>query len=152
VNVEDPDWYHGQANNAPDRFVGGRSNSTLRYMAAATMLFHRGVLSLAQCKDVVAFVIADMVVSGEHSMPECMTTVVMAAAGAEPWAATGVHIAAPAATLQVWLALIDDATKQAMFGETRDRLRALLGNPGHDRKVLKVLAILDKALYNHLNG
>ena len=79
VNVNDPAWYHNQANAMPNRFVGGRSNSTGLYMSSATMLFHAGRLTLTDTADVLAFVIADMVVSGEHSMPECMTTVVMAA-------------------------------------------------------------------------
>ena len=147
VNVNDPAWYYQQANAAPDRFVGGRSNSTALYMSSATMLYHMGRLSLADAADVLAFVIADMVVSGEHSMPECMTTVVMAAGSAEPWTATPVNLAAPADTLSVWLQLVNDPTRGGMRTEARASLLRLLANPDPDPKLVKVLTMLLKALH-----
>jgi len=146
VDVNQPDWYYNQANANPDRFVGGRSNSTALYMSSATMLYHSGRLSLADAGDVLAFVIADMVVSGEHSMPECMTTVVMAAGSAEPWTMTPVNLAAPADTLSVWLRLVNDPTRTGMRADARARLLTLLSNPDQDPKLIKVLTMLLKAL------
>ncbi len=130
----------------PDRFVGGRSNSTGLYMSSATMLFHAGRLSIQDAADVLAFVIADMVVSGEHSMPECMTTVVMAAGSAEPWNATPLNLAAATPTLRAWLLLVNAATQQAMLAEARASLLRLLANPAPDPKMVKVLTMLVKAL------
>ncbi|HEX8115516.1 MAG TPA: DUF4157 domain-containing protein, partial [Kofleriaceae bacterium] len=146
VNVNDPAWYYNQQNAMPHRFVGGRSNSTGLYMSSATMLFHAGRLSIQDAADVLAFVIADMVVSGEHSMPECMTTVVMAAGSAEPWTATPLNLAAATPTLRAWLLLVNPATQHAMLAEARASLLRLLANPAPDPKMVKVLTMLVKAL------
>jgi hypothetical protein len=146
VDVSNPAWYYNQANAMPGRFVGGRSNSTALYMSSATMLWYRGRLSAADVLDVLAFVIADMVVSGEHSMPECMTTVVMAAGSSEPWRNTPLNLAAAADTLSVWLRLVADPVQHAMEGEARASLLRLLANPHPDPKLVKVLTILLKAL------
>jgi hypothetical protein len=148
VDVNNVDWYYNQANSNPDRFVGGRSNSTKLYMGAATMLFHEGRLSLAEAMDVLAFVIADMVVSGEHSMPECMTTVAMVAGSSEPWTGTSVNLQNATSALKTWFKLVDDQTKNAMYVDARQKLFILLATIPPDSKLLKVFVILDKMLYN----
>ena len=146
VNVTNPNWYYNQQNSMPNRFVGGRSNSTGLYMSSATMLFHQGRLTLADAKDVLAFVIADMVVSGEHSMVECMTTVVQAAGHAEPWTATPLNLAGALPTLRVWRELVPAATLQAMLNAAQASLLQLCANPNPDRKLVKVMTLLIKAL------
>ena len=146
VNVNNNRWYHDQANRMPNRFVGGRSNSTALYMSSATMLHHQGRLSLAEAADVLAFVIADMVVSGEHSMPECMTTVVMAAGSAEPWTATPLNLAAPTETLAAWLHLVAPGIQAAMKADARASLLRLLADGAPDLKLVKVMTMLVKAL------
>ncbi len=151
VNVNNVDWYYDQANAMPNRFVGGRSNSTKLYMGAATMLFHKNRLTLNEAKDVLAFVIADMVVSGEHSMPECMTTVTKVAGSSEPWTNTDVNLQNASGTLPTWLKLVNANTKNAMYQDARLKLLGLLGNLFHDDKLVKVFVILDKILYNELN-
>jgi hypothetical protein len=146
VNVNDPLWYYNQAASMPNRFVGGRSNSTALYMSSATMLYHANRLSLEDAKDVLAFVIADMVVSGEHSMPECMTTVVMAAGSAEPWTNTPLNLAGATPTLRAWMLLVNDPTKAAMRLEAHASLLRMLGNPHQDLRLVKVMTMLLKEL------
>ena len=152
VNVTQPDWYNRAQEHNADRFVGGRSNSTLNYMQTASRLFQDGRLTVAECLDVAAFVIADMVVSGEHSMQECMTTVAMVAPVAPPWNTQGhLLIGAPTETLRLWLGLVENATGQAMFQQTRQALVALLRNPQAqpDFTLVKVLVALGKQLRNY---
>ena len=146
VNVNNAPWYYNQANAMPNRFVGGRSNSTALYMSSATMLWQEGRLAQPDVFDILAFVIADMVVSGEHSMPECMTSVVMAAGSSEPWTNTPLNLAAATDTLSVWLLLVAPAIQQAMDAEARASLLRLLANPAADPKMVKVLTMLIRAL------
>ncbi len=146
VDVNNPAWYYDQANAMPNRFVGGRSNSTALYMSSATMLFHSGRLSLDDAADVLAFVIADMVVSGEHSMPECMTTVVMAAGNSEPWTQTPINLAGPAQTLAAWLILVPAGIRQALKNDARGAIVRLLNTPAPDLKLVKTLTMLIRAI------
>jgi Domain of unknown function (DUF4157) len=156
VDVTDPSWYFRSQEHNPDRFVGGRSNSTLLYMQTASMLYQLGNLTLAECLDVAAFVIADMVVSGEHSMPECMTTVAMVAPASPPWSQqASLRIDQPTETLTLWLRLVDQGTRQAMYNETVQALTTYLANNSvyhnqFDFALLKVLVALGKQLFNSL--
>lgn len=152
VDVTQHDWYQRGQEHNPDRFVGGRSNSTLNYMQTASRLFQDGRLTAPECLDVAAFVIADMVVSGEHSMQECMTTVAMVAQVSPPWNTQGhLLIAAPTETLRLWLGLVENATGQAMYQQTRQALVGLLRNQQAqpDFTLLKVLVALGKQLHNY---
>jgi len=40
--------------------------------------------------------------------------------------------------------------EQEMLADVQNRLRGLLANPGHDRELLEVLAIVDKQLYDQI--
>lgn len=151
VNVTNPDWYYNSQTDNPGRFVGGRSNSTFLYMKAASVLFQHNQLTVAECLDVMAFVVADMVVSGEHSMPECMTTVVMASENSPPWNNTDLNIQNPEAVLDTWLHMVDDNTEQLMYDKARNGLIQLLQNNNMDYKLFKALVTLGKVLYNDLH-
>ncbi len=151
VNVTNPNWYYDSQQHNPNRFVGGRSNSTLLYLKTASILFQQNQLNLDECLDVMAFVIADMVVSGEHSMPECMTSVVMAARYSPPWNRTALNLAAAQQTLHVWLHLINSGVKQNMYNKTKQSLINLVAPMNQlDAKLIKVLTVLGKQLYNHV--
>jgi len=149
VDVENPNWYYDSQKDNPDRFVGGRSNSTFLYLKTASVLFQRAELTQEECLDVMAFVAADMVVSGEHSLPECMTTIVMAAENSPPWNATTLNVGSAVAALKSWLMMIDDSTLQTMRADARDALIAQLGKAPKDYKLLKNLVILVKVLDSH---
>lgn len=149
VDVTNPDWYYDSQKDRPDRFVGGRSNSTFLYLKTASALFSQQQLTVQECLDVMAFVVADMVVSGEHSLPECMTTVVMAAENSPPWNGEAINIAQPLAALKTWLLLVDDGTRNDMRATARDSLIQILGSGLNDFKLLKVLTILGRALDGH---
>lgn len=151
VDITNGSWFHDSQEHNPDRFVGGRSNSTFLYLKTASILYQRGDISLADAMDVMAFVIADMVVSGEHSMPECMSTVVMAAENSPPWNATALNIQNPQQTLNTWLHLVDDGTEQAMYNRTRNALIAMLQANNMDYKLFKSLVSLGKVLWNDLH-
>lgn len=141
------DWYDREQATKANRFVGGRSNSTLAYMQTVTMLHLAGErLSERTCKEVMAFVIADMVVSGEHSMPECMTTVLIAGRDVEPWKAIIASVGASIETIKAWLLLVEPGVKAGM----RDRVHASLGevlkNDWWDYKLIKAFTIVYKVL------
>lgn len=151
VNVTNPNWYYDSQEHNPNRFVGGRSNSTLLYLKTASILFQQNHLNLDECLDVMAFVIADMVVSGEHSMPECMTSVVMAARYSPPWNGTALNLAAAQQILNVWLLLINGEVKQNMYNKTRQSLIDTIAPMNQlDTKLIKVLTALGKQLYNNV--
>lgn len=145
VDVSDTNWYYELTNAMPDRFVGGRSSSAALYMSAATMLLHEDRLSFDETSDVMAFAIADMVVSGEHSLPECMTSVVMAAGSSQPWQDTPLNLSQETTPLNAWLHLVSPATRDEMRTEARTALLQLLQNPTPDLKVVKGLTMLLKA-------
>ncbi|MFY1671330.1 DUF4157 domain-containing protein [Plantactinospora sp. WMMB334] len=128
VDASDPEWYLKELEHQPGRFVGGRSNSTLNYMQSASLLWQRKKMTSQECIDLIAFVIADMVVSGNHSMEECMTTVVMAAPVSPPWnRILTLLISRPTPTLTLWLTLIDRHTIGSMRDETRETLEKQMG-------------------------
>lgn len=114
-------------------------------MSAATMLLHEGRLSFDETSDVMAFAIADMVVSGEHSLPECMTSVVMAAGSSQPWQDTPLNLSKETTPLTAWLHLVSPETRDEMRTEARTALLQLLANPTPDPKVVKGLTMLLKA-------
>jgi len=142
VDVNDTDWYLQQQEDKPNRFVGGRSNSTQLYLQSATVLYHQGKLSISDAMDVMAFVIADMVVSGEHSMPECMTTLVMAAGTTEPWDKTPMNLEGPKQTMHAWLRLVNSSTKANMKADAENALWRMLADPDHDRRLVRLLGII----------
>jgi len=144
VDVSDPQWYYRLTNAMPDRFVGGRSSSAALYMSAATMLLHEDRLSFDETSDVMAFAIADMVVSGEHSLPECMTSVVMAAGSSQPWQDTPLNLSVETPPLTAWLHLVSPATREEMRTDARAALLQVLANPTPDVKVVKGLTMLLK--------
>jgi hypothetical protein len=148
TDVTNPDWYFNTQAAMAGRFVGGRSNSTLGYMSTGTLLFHQGLLTMEQAKDILAFVIADMVVSGEHSMPECMVTVLQAGAGMAPWKNTGLHVPNAQTALYAWLRLVNAGSKNAMKAQTRQLLVNALRARNWNYELIRVLTILDKVLYN----
>ncbi|MDW4910541.1 DUF4157 domain-containing protein [Streptomyces sp. ADMS] len=156
VNYWEETWYTNAQRDNPDRFVGGRSNSTFNYMQTASWLYQKGRLTEAECLDLMAFVIADMVVSGEHSMQECMTTVAMVAPYSPPWheAKTGLRINAPTETLTLWLRLIETRTRRAMLDETRQSLVDQLKRWSwqRDLTLIQMLVVLGKQLYNNAGG
>lgn len=145
VDVNDTNWYYDLTNAMPDRFVGGRSSSAALYMSAVTMLLHEGRLSFDETSDVMAFAIADMVVSGEHSLPECMTSVVMAAGSSQPWQETPLNLSKETTPLTAWLHLVSPETRDEMRTEARTALLQLLANLTPDPKVVKGLTMLLKA-------
>jgi hypothetical protein len=145
VDVSDTNWYYDLTNAMPDRFVGGRSSSSALYLSAATMLLHEGRLSQDEASDLMAFVVADMVVSGEHSLPECMTSVVMAAGSTQPWQETPLNLSAKTPPLTAWLHLVDPETRNEMKTEARAALAQLLANPEPDQKLVKGLTMVVKA-------
>jgi Domain of unknown function (DUF4157) len=148
AEVTNANWYHERQRSMQGRFVGGRSNSTLGYMSTGTLLYHENLLTLNQAKAIMAFVIADMVVSGEHSLPECITTVIQAGAGMEPWKSTGIHQANNQQALYAWLKLVDRVSKTAMEEKTRQQLVNALRKTTWNYDLLQVLTILDKVLFN----
>ncbi len=151
VDVTNPNWYYDSQQHNPNRFVGGRSNSTLLYLKTASILFQQNHLNLDECLDVMAFVIADMVVSGEHSMSECMTSVVMAARYSPPWNGTALNLTAAQQTLHVWLHLINSGVKKNMYNKTRQSLIDTVAPMNQwDVKLIKVLTALGKQLYNNV--
>lgn len=142
-------WYTEAQNDNPERFVGGRSNSTLNYMQTSSWLFQNDCLTRDECLDLMAFVIADMVVSGEHSMQECMTTVLMVAPWSPPWdGAAGLLINTATATLTAWMQLIEAGTLQAMFDETKQSLADQLERKiwERDLTLIRMLVVLGKQL------
>jgi Domain of unknown function (DUF4157) len=155
VDVTNSSWYYASQEHNADRFVGGRSNSTLNYLQTASMLYQLNDLTLEECLDVAAFVIADMVVSGEHSMPECMTTVAMVAPASPPWSQhrANLTIAQPTETLALWLRLVDQDTRRAIYDETVQALTTYLERFSNtdqwDATLLKVLVALGKQLFNY---
>lgn len=144
VDVSNIDWYYNLSNARPNRFVGGRSSSSASYMSAATMLFHEGRLSFEQTSDVMAFAVADMVVSGEHSLPECMTSIVMAAGSSQPWQDTPLNLSAETPPLTAWLHLVSPAIREEMATDARAALQQLVANPAPDLKLVKGLTMLLK--------
>ncbi|TDD44737.1 hypothetical protein E1263_40130, partial [Kribbella antibiotica] len=145
VDVSDPKWYRELTNAQPDRFVGGRSSSAALYMTAATMLIQEDRLAVDEAQDLMAFAVADMVASGEHSMPECMTSVVMAAGSAQPWQETPLNLSQPTPTLKAWLHLVSPETRDEMRTEARAALGQVLTNPTPDPQVVAGLAMVVKA-------
>ncbi|GAA2628223.1 hypothetical protein GCM10010307_17910 [Streptomyces vastus] len=142
-------WYTQAQKDNPDRFVGGRSNSTLNYMQTSSWLFQNGMLTKDECLDLMAFVIADMVVSGEHSMQECMTTVLMVAPYSPPWdEADSLLIDKATATLSAWLQLIETGTLRAMLAETKLSLANQLQRKIWDRDLtlIRMLIVLGQQL------
>ncbi|TDU84454.1 hypothetical protein EV138_6925 [Kribbella voronezhensis] len=144
VDVSDTNWYYNLTNAMPGRFVGGRSSSAALYLSAATMLLHEDRLSLDDCSDLMAFTIADMVVSGEHSLPECMTSVVMAAGSSQPWQDTPLNLAQNTPPLTAWLHLVSPTIRDEMRTDARATLQQLLANPTPDPKLVKGLTLLLK--------
>ncbi|MCG8384540.1 MAG: hypothetical protein MJA30_03290 [Cytophagales bacterium] len=151
VNVTDSFWYYELQRHMSDRFVGGRSNSTLGYLQSASLLYMIGEITLADARDVMAFVIADMVVSGEHSMPECMMTVVRVADKVEPWKSTKLHLQTKQLVLHTWLHLVDGSTRRDMEQETNRSLVSVLDNKEWDYQLVKILVVLGKQMYNYNN-
>ncbi|MFB6726273.1 hypothetical protein ACFCV3_39250 [Kribbella sp. NPDC056345] len=149
VDVNDPNWYYDVTNAMPDRFVGGRSSSSTLYMTAATMLVHEDRLALDEAQDLMAFAVADMVVSGEHSMPECMTPVVLAASSSQPWQETPLNISKATPSLTAWMHLVSPETRNEMRTEARAALQQVLENPAPDPKVVKGLTMVVKATNDH---
>jgi hypothetical protein len=145
VDVSDPNWYYDLTDAMPDRFVGGRSSSAALYMSAATMLLHEDRLSFEEASDTMAFAIADMVVSGEHSLPECMTSVVMAAGSSQPWQDTPLNLSKETPPLTAWLHLVSPQTRDEMKTDARTALLQVLANPTPDPKLVKNLTMLLKA-------
>ncbi|MET7283632.1 hypothetical protein ABZS29_35720 [Kribbella sp. NPDC005582] len=145
VDVSNPSWYRDITNALPDRFVGGRSSSATLYMTAATMLVHEEHLSLDDAKDVMAFGVADMVVSGEHSMPECMTPVVLAAHSSQPWQETPLNLTKETPPLTAWMHLVSPETRNEMRTEARAALQQVLSSPSPDPKVVTGLTMVVKA-------
>ncbi len=145
VDVSDPHWYYDVTNAMPDRFVGGRSSSSTLYMTAATMLVHEDRLSLDEAKDLMAFAVADMVASGEHSMPECMTPVVLAASSSQPWQETPLNITKETPPLTAWMHLVSPDTRNEMRTEARAALEQVLASQAPDPQVVKGLTMLVKA-------
>lgn len=145
IDVNDPNWYYDVTNAMPDRFVGGRSSSATLYMSAATMLVHENHLSLDDAKDVLAFGVADMVVSGEHSMPECMTPVVLAAHSSQPWQETPLNLTKETPPLTAWMHLVSPETRNEMRTEARAALQQVLAQPAPDPKVVTGLTMVVKA-------
>lgn len=148
AETTNPDWYYQRSRSMEGRFVGGRSNSTLGYMSTGTVLYHDNLLNLAQAKDILAFVIADMVVSGEHSLPECITTVVQAGAGMAPWNQTGLHNVGGQQAFEAWLRLVNASSKSAMENKTREQLVNAFRQQQWNYQLIRVLTILSKELYN----
>ncbi|WP_328993452.1 hypothetical protein OG394_03910 [Kribbella sp. NBC_01245] len=144
VDVSNIDWYYNLSNAMPDRFVGGRSSSSACYMTATTMLHHEGRLSFEEASDVMAFAVADMVVSGEHSLPECMTSIVMAAGSSQPWQDTPLNLSAETPPLTAWMHLVSPAIREEMATDARTALRQLVSNPTPDLKLVKGLTMLLK--------
>ncbi|MFC9693448.1 hypothetical protein ACFTSF_33165 [Kribbella sp. NPDC056951] len=145
VDVSNPNWYYDATNSMPDRFVGGRSSSSTLYMTAATMLVHEDRLELDEAKDLMAFAVADMVASGEHSMPECMTPVVLAAGSSEPWKETPLNISKETPPLTAWMHLVSPETRNEMRTEARAALQQVLENPAPDPQMVKGLTMVVKA-------
>ncbi|NES74603.1 MULTISPECIES: hypothetical protein [unclassified Okeania] len=145
VNIQNGNWFYDSQEHNPNRFVGGRSNSTFLYLKTASVLFQEGSITLSEAMDVMAFVVADMVVSGEHSMPECMTTVVMAAENSPPWNNTALNIQNPEQVLVTWLQLVDNQTEQAMYRRTGNSLIQLLQNNNMDYKLFKVFEFIENS-------
>ncbi|MFK4089612.1 hypothetical protein ACI2LF_36195 [Kribbella sp. NPDC020789] len=145
VDVSDPGWYRELTNSMPDRFVGGRSSSVPLYMSAATMLMHEGRLSQEASQDAVAFAVADMVASGEHSMPECMVSAVMGAGSSEPWQETPLNLTKEAPPLKVWLEMVSPETRAEMRTEAKVALERVLANPAPDPRVVKGLTMVVRA-------
>jgi len=141
-------WYRDRQRYMEGRFVGGRSNSTSGYMGSVTFLRAQGKLTEAEAQDVMAFIVADMVVSGEHSMPECMTTVVMAASASEPWQQHPVNIQHRTLPLQTWLHLVDGQTKDKMSKDADAALWRMLELRQHDVKLVRLMAMLLRVLWN----
>ncbi|MFI5734848.1 hypothetical protein ACIA49_32345 [Kribbella sp. NPDC051587] len=145
IDVSDPGWYHELTNSTPDRFVGGRSSSAALYLSAATMLVQEDRLSTDEAQDLMAFAVADMVASGEHSMPECMISVVMAADSAEPWQDTPLNLTKETPPLKAWLHLVGPETRDEMRTEAKAGLQQVLANPSPDPRVVKGLTMMVKA-------
>ncbi|MCX4910487.1 DUF4157 domain-containing protein [Streptomyces sp. NBC_00878] len=149
VDLANYRWYTEAQNDNPDRFVGGRSNSTLNYMQTSSWLFQNGRLTRDECLDLMAFVIADMVVSGEHSMQERMTTVLMVAPWSPPWdGAADLLINTATATLTAWLRLIETGTLEDMLHETERSLADQLQRKIWDRDLtlIRMLVVLGQQL------
>lgn len=151
VDVKNPDWYYNEQKDNPIRFVGGRSNSTLGYLKSAAVLYHMGKLSFEECKDIIAFVVADMAVSGEHGMNECMTTVAITAQHVSPW--NKIAFGAEVETLTAWLKLVPAACKTSMYKEVCDRISAFktITKENFDFLLFRILVALGKQLWNHRN-
>ncbi len=144
------DWYDLEQATKANRFVGGRSNSTLAYMQTVTMLYLAGKgLSIEDCKEVMAFVIADMVVSGEHSMPECMTTVLVAGRDVEPWKGIISPLGSSVETIFAWLRLVKSGVKARMGIKAYGCLARALENDWWDYKLIKAFTILLKLLWGY---
>ena len=146
VNTKDPYWYYDLQRDSPGRFVAGRSNSTLNYIQTVTLLWSMGKITIQEAMDVIAFIVADMVVTGNHSMPECMMTVIRVADRVEPWANTKLNLQKPEQVLHTWLILVDDITRKDMLQNTHDALVNLISKEHKDYKLLKVLTALGKAI------
>ncbi|WP_427889155.1 hypothetical protein ACQHIV_37920 [Kribbella sp. GL6] len=144
VDVNDPNWYYNLTNSMPDRFVGGRSSSSAMYMTAATMLMEEDRLSQDEAKDLMAFAISDMVVSGEHSLPECMTSVVMAAGSSQPWQQTPLNLKQETPSLTAWMHLVDPAVRQQMETDARETLHQLVASPAPDPNLVKRMTMVLK--------
>ncbi|GAA0583017.1 hypothetical protein HPO96_08960 [Kribbella sandramycini] len=145
VDVENPNWFNEVSNALPDRFVGGRSSSATLYMTAATMLVHEGKLSQDEASELMAFTAADMVVSGEHSLPECLAPMTMAASASQPWQGTELNLAKETPALTTWMQLVGPEAKQGMRAETQTALLKVLENPAPDPKLVRNLAMVLKA-------
>lgn len=144
------DWYDLEQDTKANRFVGGRSNSTLAYMQTVTMLYLAGEgLTKEDCKEVMAFVIADMVVSGEHSMPECMTTVLVAGRDVEPWKGIISSLGSSVETIIAWLCLVHSDVKRSMMVKAYGCLKSSLENDWWDYKLIKAFTILLKLLMRY---
>ncbi|MEQ9405973.1 MAG: DUF4157 domain-containing protein [Cyclobacteriaceae bacterium] len=148
VDMRDANWYHESQRSMQGRFVGGRSNSTLGYMTTGTLLYHEHLLSMNEAKDILAFAVADMVVSGEHSMPECITTVIHAGAGMDPWKNSGIHTAGVQQAIYVWLKLVDAGSKRSMKSKTRQLLVKALREKRWNYELIRILNTLNKVLHN----